>query len=394
MRVLIAHPGMQHAHQLAWALEEAGHLTSFWSGVPVVDSRCPKAGLCGFFSRHLRAIPVSAGKRGHAVIFPLLRRLVSSLLFGGVGNALNHRLDRAYDIWVARRIRKLRPDMVVCYENSALHTFRAAHAVGAVCVLDAASVHYLSARQWLSEAGQINPAWVDAGKQQEIELADAILTCSEFAAESYFAAGIPANKVFPVPLGAVVSKIQLREKGIDGPCRFVFVGTLRCLKGVDILLDVFEELGREGLTAELELIGGTAELDLADRAEKMPNVSLRPFMPQVRLFSEVAQHDCLILPSRFDSFGMVVAEAMAVGVPAIVSDRVGAKCIIEQHPEAGWIVPCDKDSLKEMILQVANNRTALTSASQAALLAVRDYSWESYRHRVVATLEGVYAQHK
>lgn len=394
MRVLVAHPGMQHAHQLAWALEEAGHLAAFWSGVPVVDSRHPKAGLWGLFGWHLRAIPVSAGKRVHTVIFPLLRRLVGSRLFGGKGNGLNHRLDRAHDVWVARRIRKLRPDMVVCYENSALHTFRAAHAVGALCVLDAASVHYLSARKWLSEAGQLNLAWINAGKQQEIELADAILTCSDFAAESYLAAGIPANKVFSVPLGTAVSKIQLLEKSKVGPCHFVFVGTLRRLKGVDILLDVFEELDHEGIAAELELIGGVVEADLAERAGKLPNVSHRSYMPQSRLFAEVAQHDCLVLPSRFDSFGMVVAEAMAVGVPAIVSDRVGAKCIIEQHPEAGWIVPCEKAALKEQILQLVQNRGALVSASRAALLAARDYSWESYRHRVVTTLEGIYAQHR
>ena len=78
---------------------------------------------------------------------------MSAGMFGGFANAWDYRLDHAFDAWAARRVRKLRPDMVVCYENSALHTFKAARAIGAVCVLDAASVHYQAGRAWLAEAG-------------------------------------------------------------------------------------------------------------------------------------------------------------------------------------------------------------------------------------------------
>ncbi len=393
MRVLVYHPGMQHAHQLAWALEDAGYLAAFWSGVPIVDSRHPSSGLWGMAQSRLRAVPIAVGKRRHAVIFPLLRLLLGTRFFKSVSNDWSHRLDRAYDMWVARRVRKFKPDVVVCYENSALHTFKAARAIGAVCVLDAASVHYQAGRTWLADTVKANPAWVDDQKQQEIELADAILTCSEFATETYRAAGVPIDKLFPMPLGTDLPAIPLLAKATSGHCRFVFVGSLRRLKGVDVLLDVFEQLAQEGAPVELALIGGIAEQDLADRAAKIPNVSLRPFMPQSALFNEIARHDCLILPSRFDSFGMVVAEAMAVGVPAIVSDRVGAKCIIEQHPESGWIVPCEKDAIKAQILQVVANRENLMLAGKAARRAAQDYSWPSYRSHVVQTLEGIYARY-
>lgn len=394
MRIVVTHPGMQHAYQLAWALEEAGHLAAFWSGVPVVDSRHLKDGLWGLVGHRLRAVPIAADKRRHAVIFPLLRKLLGTRLFRRVANDWNHRIDRAYDAWMAQRVRNLKPDLVVCYENSALHTFRAAQAVGAVCVLDAASIHYQAGRAWLADTVKANPAWVDVQKQQEIDLADAILTCSESAAETYRAAGVPAEKLFPVPLGTILPDFPLTDKGTDGPCRFVFVGSLRRLKGVDLLLDVFTELAHEGIPVELALLGDVAERDLADRVGKMRNVTHRPFMPQSRLFAEVARHDCLLLPSRFDSFGMVVPEAMAVGVPAIVSDRVGAKCIIEQHPEAGRIVPFDKDAIKAQILRVVASRESLGSAGRAAQQAAQDYSWESYRLRVVQTLEAIYSNHR
>lgn len=389
MKAVVAHPGLQHAHQLAWALEEAGYLTAFWSGVPVVDSRNPRGEGWGLLARRLRAVPIPATKRRHIVAFPLLRRIFGARMFGRVSNAWNHRLDHAFDAWFARHVTRLKPDLVVCYENSALHTFKAARAAGAVCVLDAASVHYGAARQWLTDAGQVNPDWVDIQKDQEIALADAILTCSEFAAATYAAAGVPPERLHAVPVGTALPDVPSGSKEVGGTCRFVFVGSLSRRKGVDVLLDVFEDLAAEGVPARLELIGGVAEHDLAARARTIPNVTLRAHMPQIDLFAEVARHDCLILPSRFDSFGMVVAEAMAVGVPAIVSDRVGAKSIIEQHPGAGWIVPFGRDALKAKVLELVADRRALESAGRAARYAAQFYSWEGYRGRVVETLERV-----
>lgn len=386
MKILVAHPELQHAHQLAWALDEAGWLDIFCTGVPVVDSRNPGSGFWGLFQHRLKAIPVSPAKRRHAVIFPLMRRLLSSRRLAPIARNWTYVLKRVFDRWIALQIRLRKPDMVVCYENSALHSFRAAQAVGAICVLDAASVHYQAGHAWLTGTGRQDPLWVDERKAQEIALADAILTCSEFAANTYRVAGVPDEKIYPNPVGTDLPDVRPVEKSLDGPCKFVFSGTLMRRKAVDLLLDIFESFHHQNIPATLTLIGGVTETDLADRARKLPNVTHQTFMPQSALFEEIARHDCLVLPSRFDSFGMVVPEAMAVGVPAIVSERVGAKCIIEQHPEAGWIVPCDAEAIASQILELVRHRERLAEASIAARRAAQDYTWASYRTRVVDAL--------
>lgn len=390
MRVLITHSGLQHSHQLAWALEEAGHLAGFWSGVPVREARQLPTGLFGRLKRKLRTVPILAKKRRHALLFPLFQRQVFARLPTRWANDLSHRLDHLYDRWVAGRVTALRPDLVVCYENAALRTFEAAKRVGAVCVLDAASVHYAAQRQQLAALGRANPKWVDDQKQREIDLADAILTCSDLAAESYICAGVPAAKLTAVPLGTDLHASELPAKAASAVVRFVFVGALRAVKGIDFLLDIFEQFQHDAVPAQLTLIGGVAESDLATKARHLANVTLKPYIAHPAVFEEMARHDVLLLPSRFDSFGMVVPEAMSVGVPALVSDRVGAKCIIEQHPGAGWIVPCEREAIHRKILDLIAHRDQLQAASTGAHHAAQDYQWSRYRQRVVATLERIY----
>jgi glycosyltransferase involved in cell wall biosynthesis len=88
---------------------------------------------------------------------------------------------------------------------------------------------------------------------------------------------------------------------------------------------------------------------------------------------------------------MVVPEAMAMGLPAIVSENVGAKMIIERHPEAGWIVPFEKQALKNCMLDLINQPDRLATASDSARNAAKKFTWQAYRKRVVGIVEEIYA---
>jgi glycosyltransferase involved in cell wall biosynthesis len=288
----------------------------------------------------------------------------------------------------------LKPDLVVCYENAALRTFAAARTISAVCVLDAASVHYNAQRSWRGDNRDTDPASVGLRKEREITAADAILTCSRLAAQTYREAGVQAAKLFTVALGTALPRVRRAEPRPAGPRRFVFVGSVVRHKGIEDLSRVFAEFAANQVPAQLTVIGPVVEHELESRLGILPNIVRLPFVTHPRLFEEVARQDCLILPSLFDSFGMVVPEAMAVGVPAIVSERVGAKCIIEDHPGAGWIVPCDRAALKAQILALVRHRELLDRASGAARQAAADYTWENYRKRVVRTLEAIYEAHR
>lgn len=383
MSIFVVHPGLQHAHQLAWAMHERGLLQAFWSGVPVL-SECEKPlfWLPSSYAQRLKKVGIPPELRRHPIIFQGLLRAGSAFPpnFSRVDHT--HRIFHLFDWWVAKHIPRLMPKVVVAYENSAFHTFRAAKSIGAQCILDASSLHHSTVERLMEVKSTPYLSEINRRKDEELALADKILTCSPLAAESYLAAGVPNDKVYPILLGATLPIGNGSWRPHTRPLHFIFAGSLRYLKGIDIILSVFKRLHREKIPYQLSFVGGQGEPGWAQKIEKTPSASYFPSVAQAALFQMLAQADCLLLPSRFDSFGMVVAEAMACGTPAIVSTQTGAKAMIEQFPNAGWVVSSDEDSLYQCVKDRIQNRNELFTARGHALEASRHFSWVAYRGRV------------
>ena len=119
-----------------------------------------------------------------------------------------------------------------------------------------------------------------------------------------------------------------------------------------------------------------------EKAEARGEVLYRGSHSQDALPGEYRAADCLVLPSRHDSFGMVVPEALACGLPAVVSSEVGAKTLV-QNGVSGWIVPAgDVQALEERIEWCVDNIDKVRSMSTHARLAAEQAGWATYRKRV------------
>lgn len=119
----------------------------------------------------------------------------------------------------------------------------------------------------------------------------------------------------------------LRRKWGAGPhdVVFLFCAKLITVKAPENLLDAFSLLGEP--KARLVFVGtGALEQKLKARHEQLrvPHVYWEGFVNQSALPAYYAAADVLVLPSRFEPWGLVVNEAMACGTPCIVSDVVGA----------------------------------------------------------------------
>ena len=388
MTVTVVHPQVQHSHQVARALAEAGLLEQY------VTSCCFTPQQIALLSASLRT---EFSKRYHPHIpydrvatFPyaeLAWKLAGMIVSPALHERLFYHNVWLFDRMVSRRVARSQARIVVGYENSSRATFRAAKRQGKFCVLDAASVHYQAQQEvYTPPYSAAFLKRINAGKAEEIRLADHILTLSGYARETYIRAGVPAGKISVIPLGVDCSRFHgsSRNPAPEG-FRFLFVGNIKYSKGTDLLLKSFERLDIPG--KQLVIIGASG--DASHLLSPLPEgVTVKGHMPHDQLCGEYDRADVFVLPSRLDGFGLVVTEAMATGTPVIVSSHVGAKDLV-QNGVTGWIFESgDLDSLAACMLQAYEQKRDLPTMGARALETVSACTWEQYR----ATVGRFYAE--
>jgi glycosyltransferase involved in cell wall biosynthesis len=134
------------------------------------------------------------------------------------------------------------------------------------------------------------------------------------------------GKVVVLPNGVVMPPRSERFPSPEGsPIRLLFVGRLAPNKGVPDLLAALEELDRRGHCArfEADIVGGGPLLEALRGANVRTNVRFLGKVSDERLDELYARADVLVLPTLFEGMPTVVLEAMARGLPVLVTD-VGA----------------------------------------------------------------------
>jgi glycosyltransferase involved in cell wall biosynthesis len=388
--ILVTHPGRQHSHQAALGLAEAGLLAGYWSGVPA-DAGSFRRVPAALRSRFVRYAPVPLDPRRTRWFpwTPALRRSGDALLPSRLAAWTDLAACRLFDRWAARRLPGSGASAVIACEISALATFRTAGQRGIAKLLDAPSIHHAAQDQLHGTTD--SPALhrrIVAVKDAEIALADHILTVSELARETYLAAGIPAAKVHALPLGADLELFSLGEaRPADTDFVFLFSGATIHRKGFDLLLQAFDRVRAEHPGVRLRLVGPRGDAShLLDR-RGTDGIDVLGAIPQPELAAELRRADLLVLPSRNDSYGMVVAEALASGVPALVSEMVGAKELIAPG-KTGWIVPVgDAAALAGRMAWCAGHPDAVRALRGECRRAAESATWGAYRRRLAAWMQ-------
>ena len=392
MSVLVTHPGRQHSHQAALALQKAGLLAGYWAGVPALEAQgwlVPRP----VWRRLIpyAPVPLDPARVRWAPWVPGLRRLGDRLPAGAAREA-DFAVCRLFDRWVAGRLPHAGASAVIACEISALTTFRAARARKMTTLLDAPSIHW-AAQDRLH--GTLDPPGLHRRivrvKEEELALADHVLTVSELARQTYLEAGVPAEKVHAVPLGADLSLFRPdgTEKAPRGGLVFLFAGASIHRKGFDLLLEAFAKVAAAVPGSKLRVVGPRGDsAHLLARYATLPIEAAGP-TDQRGLAAEFRRADCLVLPSRNDSYAMVVTEALASGVPVIVSEMVGAKDLVSEGRN-GWIVPAgDAAPLAERMLACARDPRAVRALREECRRSAEAATWEAYHERLAELLRGI-----
>jgi glycosyltransferase involved in cell wall biosynthesis len=154
------------------------------------------------------------------------------------------------------------------------------------------------------------------------------------------------------------------------PCRFLFVGRLEKVKGIDILLQAMVLLGEERIDAHLTVVGkGGLEEWARGFIEKRglgPNVTMLGNVPDGVLLSLYASLDCVVIPSRSESIPLVFSEALSFDKEMIVADVGDLGRLGHQYGVADVIPPEDPASLKEaMKKRILQNREGPKTVGEA-----------------------------
>lgn len=199
--------------------------------------------------------------------------------------------------------------------------------------------------------------------------------------------GIPSRKLFLL-INALPGLLPEREPRVAGTdtLRALFVGRLDYQKGVDRLLSAYERVKRSDL--KLTLIGNFIQDDnpeLANRISRLQDqgrLTWLGWQPRQTILEQMAISDCVLVPSRWEGFGLVAVESLACGTPVVAAPVGGLSEIVT--PEVGWLV--DAEIGLQSLLENLTIQDCMMKSSACRQRFQAQYSQAAYSQRYTKAL--------
>lgn len=169
-------------------------------------------------------------------------------------------------------------------------------------------------------------------------------------------------------------EVMQKITGNDNPC-ILFVSRLVWEKNLQTLIDLYELIEKDNLSYNFVIAGdGAARQEIE---KQMPNAYFTGFKTHKEIAELYASADVFVFPSVTETFGNVVLEAMASGLPCVIANGGGSADFIEDGING---FKCETNRPEEYLSKIGEiiNRPELANAlAKEALLSSRKYSWET-----------------
>jgi glycosyltransferase involved in cell wall biosynthesis len=454
MKIFIGHPtANQFFRHMTSAFERAGVLGRAATGL----NGGPALGLIGnllpsSLRRELarRSFPEPWGRQLHTRPVLELSRLVllrlgmktwcqgETALFGV--DAVFHDFDR----WMAQGLAGA--SAIYLYEDGALSSFQRAASLGITRIYDLPIAFWETARRLLEEEASRLPQWAEtlgggikdspaklARKTRELELAEFVITPSQFVADSLPDWAKTSKRVIISPFGSPASltnawgdgrfDLESRNLATGRPLRVLFAGSMGQRKGLGDLFTAMRLLKRD----DVELVVmGSLQAPIQFYRSEFPDFIYEPGRPHDQVLELMRSCDVFCLPSIVEGRALVMQEAMSQGLPIIITSNTGGADLVReelqsqndgypqkasdsgavlkqtisenlafQHSQplhygrfaTGFLVPIrSPEAIADAIAWCADHRPELAEMGLAARLKAATYTWEDYGDRVLAAI--------
>ena len=211
---------------------------------------------------------------------------------------------------------------------------------------------------------------------------DSVFVNSEQYRRSWIARGFAPEKlkILPRGLDTTLFSPEHRDPAFwqkfgehNGAVHLLYVGRISKEKDLDVLAQAYRQLRDEGLPIQLYLVGDGPYLQALHEA--MPEAIFTGYLRGKELAAAYASADVFVFPSTTDTFGNVVIEAQASGVPVIVSDTGGPKELVEENVNGVVTKSHDVEDLARAIRDLVNDKRKRCQMSRQARQAVINRSW-------------------
>lgn len=223
----------------------------------------------------------------------------------------------------------------------------------------------------------------------ECQQADLILVLSEVAKQTFLQAGFTSDQV--VVLAPFINTVRFHPvPKTDDTFRVLYVGTIEPRKGVPYLINAFSQ--SKIPNSELLIVGASSTRALRLLMEKTlsehTNIKQEFWdFSRANPTQVFGQCSVLVLPSVEDGFGLVALEAMACGLPVIVTSHCGASDSVKNGVNGFVIPPRDVESLADKLVFLAENPTTRIEMGKLARITSEQQTLLTYQQNLHQILQ-------
>ena len=284
-------------------------------------------------------------------------------------------------------------DVVYGFSSAALELFEAASEMGQRTCLDLATAPAAVEQALIYEESLRFPGWAlhtnepgewdeyDARQRRELQVADLVICGSTFARKLATSIGIADAKLRTIPLAIGGDKTLMAgdSRNRQG-LRVLFAGNDGLRKGIGYLARAVTMLNASGIKVKA---AGDLAISQAGLVTLSYNMELLGAVPRPRIMELYAWADILVLPSISDTFGLVILEAMAAGLPVITTPNTGGSDVVRDGLDGFVVRIRDPEAIAEKLELLASDISLRCWMSDNARARAAEFSLERYGQRLV-----------